>query len=258
MRPPIVLPGIVAGGMSPEAIHTLDRNASRGENLRNYFAALRIFFAAEAGTDVDEKKLDTWRWYVDALTLKLVGAVDGETAAAAKAKALVALELDGLALGAVLACKTGEELAALQQTNDPKSPVGLLMKAQNERKERESMTTEQGTVNIAGIDKAALLAALYNGSRPIGMGHLRAEAAAMTPEEAAEYVGDPKTQDNGQSGRMRLFFDYVKGRPLKVDLDGDILHTRLYNRDNGEGAAERVVAKLREAEGGDTMRAPSP
>jgi len=32
---------------------------------------------------------------------------------------------------------------------------------------------------------------------------------------------------------------------MKVDLSGDVLKTWLYDRDNGQGAAERALRKLR-------------
>ena len=40
------------------------------------------------------------------------------------------------------------------------------------------------------------------------------------------------------------YFDYLKGRVMKVDLSGNELDPYLYDRDNGEGAAERVVSGL--------------
>jgi len=103
-------------------------------------------------------------------------------------------------------------------------------------------------ISIKGLSKAALLAALYNHSRPMGMGMLRARHGNMSHDEAAALIADPSQQDNGSRG-SRLRFDYVNGRPLKVDLTDDTLHTGLYNRDNGPGAAEAVVEALR-ARGG--------
>lgn len=35
--------------------------------------------------------------------------------------------------------------------------------------------------------------------------------------------------------------DYVNGRVIKADLRGDTLDPRLYDRDNGEGSAERAL-----------------
>ena len=86
------------------------------------------------------------------------------------------------------------------------------------------------TINIAGR-QAKVLAALYNGSKPLGMGILHFDPTPMTEAEAQALL------DGGQK-----YFDYHKGRVMKVSLDGDTLETYLYDRDNGEGAAARVVA----------------
>jgi hypothetical protein len=40
-------------------------------------------------------------------------------------------------------------------------------------------------------------------------------------------------------------FDYLHGRVMKVDLSGDSFDPWLYDRDNGEGAASRAIAKMR-------------
>lgn len=88
-------------------------------------------------------------------------------------------------------------------------------------------------VSIAGLDKGAVLAALYNASRPLGMGHLHYRPEPMTAEQARSLL----------ENSMR--FDYLHGRVMKVDLSGDTLFTGLYDRDNGQGAAERIVSELR-------------
>ena len=90
-------------------------------------------------------------------------------------------------------------------------------------------------ISIKGIDKAALLAALYNAAKPLGWGILPYDSKPMTPAEARELL------DGGQE-----YFDYVKGRVMKVALGSDELCPTAYNRDNGEGAAESVIAELRE------------
>ena len=89
------------------------------------------------------------------------------------------------------------------------------------------------SVSIAGLDKAELLAALYERAQPMGMGFFH-------------YVPGPMCLDEAR-GLLRGggYFDYVKGRPLKIDIAGDYLDTRLYNRDAGSGAAERVIEALR-------------
>ena len=88
-------------------------------------------------------------------------------------------------------------------------------------------------MNIKGLKKSEVLAALYNRARPMGMGYLHYTPDPMTVEEAQALF------DAGQSS-----FDYLNGRVMKVDFDGDEVRTDLYNRDNGPGAAEEVIAGL--------------
>lgn len=44
------------------------------------------------------------------------------------------------------------------------------------------------TIAIKGLDKAAVLAALYNASRPQGMGFLQYDPKPMTAEIAREHL----------------------------------------------------------------------
>ena len=107
--------------------------------------------------------------------------------------------------------------------------------------------------NIAGLNKAAVLAALYNAASPRGKGFLQHENnEPMTEEEAVEYLfeGDDNNRMFGDSvneigGQNRFRFDYLKGRPLKVDISGNHVDTTFYNRDNGAGTAERALEWLR-------------
>ena len=85
-------------------------------------------------------------------------------------------------------------------------------------------------ISIKYKDKAEVLARLYNASRPQGLGFLHAEDNDMTVEQARGLL------DKGQ-----VYFDYLKGRVMKVDLGGDELDTRLYDRDNGPGAAATAL-----------------
>lgn len=102
-------------------------------------------------------------------------------------------------------------------------------------------------INIAGIDKAELFAALYNHAKPLGMGMLHYDPTPLTKESAEKLMGlgDDSARMFPGMGRRSMYFDYVKGRPLKIDLSGDELETALYNRDQGDGAAERIVEGLR-------------
>ena len=94
-------------------------------------------------------------------------------------------------------------------------------------------------VSIKGLDKRAVLAALYNASRPQGMGFLHYDPKPMTKEDAEALL---------PIGGMAQF-DYLKGRVMKVNLSRDDEFDEWgYDRDNGAGAAAAAIASLR-AEG---------
>lgn len=88
-------------------------------------------------------------------------------------------------------------------------------------------------MEIKKLNKAEVLAALYNNAKVQGMGILQADDKVMTTEDAAKIL------ESGQT-----YFDYLKGRVMKVDINE--LDFRLYNRDNGEGAAENAIKELKE------------
>jgi len=100
-------------------------------------------------------------------------------------------------------------------------------------------------IDIKGIDKADLLAALYNNASPLGMGFLQARGQ-MSREGAVKLMETGDDTSRMFPGTKRhMYFDYVYGRPLKVNLAGDELETSLYNRDWGKDAAEQIVESLR-------------
>jgi hypothetical protein len=88
-------------------------------------------------------------------------------------------------------------------------------------------------LDIRGVDKAVLLIELYRRAKPLGMGVLAAKLPYMSIEEARVVLAcDP-------------CLDYLHGRVMKVDLAGDELDARLYDRDNGEGTAARAIYSAR-------------
>ena len=88
-------------------------------------------------------------------------------------------------------------------------------------------------VNIEGLDKAEVLAALFNASKQQGMGFIHTNGRAeMTVSDARELL------------EKESYFDYLRGRVMKIKIQ-DTLSTWGYDRDNGEGAVARVVATLR-------------
>ena len=95
-------------------------------------------------------------------------------------------------------------------------------------------------VDIKGLDKARVLKALYEHSHVQGSGFLQAVPDGVVTVEHCKMLLGSQT-----------YFDYLHGRVLKVDLSGDEFDERLYDRDCGEGAAQRAVDSVRaEQEGG--------
>lgn len=87
-------------------------------------------------------------------------------------------------------------------------------------------------ISIKGLDKAAVLAALYNASQPQGMGNAQYDPNPMTIEEAQRILARSTN------------FDYLKGRVMKIDLASDEMYVGAYDRDNGQGTAQRVINSL--------------
>lgn len=89
-------------------------------------------------------------------------------------------------------------------------------------------------INIAGMKKEHVLLALYRAAKSKGIGELFTQTE-MPLSAAAELV----------KNNPSLYFDYVNGRPLKVDLSGDEFDPYLYDRDNGEGVAQEACARYK-------------
>ncbi len=90
-------------------------------------------------------------------------------------------------------------------------------------------------MNIAGLDKAAVLAALYAVAKPRIEDHPAYTPGPMNAGQAAQALAEKPLQ----------YFDFVGGRFMKIDIHLETVDTFLFNRDNGEGAAEKAIAALR-------------
>ena len=90
-------------------------------------------------------------------------------------------------------------------------------------------------VDIDGLDSAEVLAALYNASKTQGIASFFYTPEQMTIDEAREIM---KTQK---------YFDYLFGRVMKLYLTSESkeIDVQLYNRDNGDGAAQNIILELR-------------
>ena len=86
-------------------------------------------------------------------------------------------------------------------------------------------------VNTKGLTKAEVFAALYNAAHAQGLGILQYEPFDMSIKEAEKVTASCDD------------FDYFKGRVMKVRLsDPEGFDERLYDRDNGNGAAQRAIS----------------
>ena len=88
------------------------------------------------------------------------------------------------------------------------------------------------SIDIQDLDKAKLLAKLYNDAQYIG---LDANHQKMSVNDAQGVI-----DDHG------LKFETVGGRSLHIDLTGDTLDSTDYNRSNGYAAAESAVDTVRQ------------
>lgn len=91
-------------------------------------------------------------------------------------------------------------------------------------------------IDIKGLNKAEVLKALYDGSHIQGMGFMQAVPEGYVTVEHCQQLLD----DTGYP-----YFDYLYGRVMKVDLSKDEFDERLYDRDNGRGAAAKIIDRLK-------------
>lgn len=111
-------------------------------------------------------------------------------------------------------------------------------------------------VTIEGLSRSTVLAALFNNSKPVGMGLIQAHIQGnhdMDEDEAYALVHRTQMADNDFGFNVRTdddghveYFDYVRGRPLKLRFSGETVYVHGYDQDNGgPGTAERIINGLR-------------
>ena len=89
------------------------------------------------------------------------------------------------------------------------------------------------SISIKGLNKGEVLAGLYNNSKVQGMGFLQAIPGEMTTDQAQAIIDQGITD-----------FDYLHGKVMKVDLSEDEFSPWGYDRDNGQGSAQKVIDNL--------------
>lgn len=99
-------------------------------------------------------------------------------------------------------------------------------------------------IDISNKDKAEVLAALYNHSKPVGMGMSQYDPTPMPVDVAREIL---KTK--GYS------FGYIKGRTMKINLSENIIYVYRYNADNNQpGLAQKAISTCRNIEPSDKAK----
>lgn len=88
-------------------------------------------------------------------------------------------------------------------------------------------------VNIKGLNKATVLKALHDNSKAQGLSFLHLTELSLTDCEGII----------AESGD-RLYFDYLAGKVMKVDITGDEFDPWGYDRDNGDGAAQSAINSI--------------
>ncbi len=84
---------------------------------------------------------------------------------------------------------------------------------------------------IYGLEPHQVLCALYNASKPVGMGILNHKSGDMEESVASTLLATGSR------------FDYLSGRLIKTDVDpsNGEYNFYLYDRDMGEGAALKAI-----------------
>lgn len=89
-------------------------------------------------------------------------------------------------------------------------------------------------IDITGIDPAEILRRAVNEGRAVGMGVFNNRQ--ITYDEAKHFLDVSK-------GRL----DYVAGVPVKAEFrENTWMRADLYDRDQGDGSAQRIVTAIRE------------
>lgn len=86
-------------------------------------------------------------------------------------------------------------------------------------------------IDIKGTDKAQVLLSLYQNSDYIDKRYINDRS-----------IGLPETTKMIEE--EQFYSDYLNGRVIKIDLSGDTIDTKEYDKFNGEGSAEAAINHL--------------
>lgn len=96
-------------------------------------------------------------------------------------------------------------------------------------------TNESTIVQFDGLTREQVLCALYNASKPQGMGFLHYDPMPLKIDEAKNVLSKSE------------YVDYLKGRVIKVNLPENAkeFDCRGYDRDCGKGAAKAAIERYK-------------
>jgi hypothetical protein len=98
-------------------------------------------------------------------------------------------------------------------------------------------------INIEGLSKAEVLKELFNNSKIQGF---NAQMVTMGLIPYPKNLTTFEAQEILDNMEEEIYFDYLNGKVMKVDLTSDEgFDPWGYDRDNGEGSAERIIQELR-------------
>ena len=104
------------------------------------------------------------------------------------------------------------------------------------------MLDKPDAVDISGLDRAELLAALYNATRAYGRGALHDLGRDMTVDEARVAIAERRVEQRGLARLgMIAYFDWLCGRPIKLDIEQDSVDFYLYDNDAGPGTGKPLI-----------------
>ena len=94
---------------------------------------------------------------------------------------------------------------------------------------------ESTIVQFDGLTREQVLCALYNASKPQGLGILNYDPKPLKIDEARIMLSNSD------------YVDYLKGRVIKVELPKDAkeFDARLYDRDCGQDAARAAIERYK-------------
>ena len=100
-------------------------------------------------------------------------------------------------------------------------------------------------INIKDLDKAEVLYALWHNSHAQGMSFISLPKGKFTLNHARDIIEERGYKPDGDNRPMCLYFDYLEGHVIKCDITGDEFDERLYDRDCGDGAADKAIEYVR-------------